>query len=196
VDTIGLSKSTQHLVEPDRRGFWPHIADAADAAHRIYTGSWMVLWITSLWIVVSTVRGNPASAAIEGAFFILGAAGIVCASRFAAAGTFAAVALLFAAMSRHHPFYSLLGLIPATLFILHAMRGVWFLNRTGQSLPPLNRNRFLNAMGGAVPREIWRVGRHVFYALAAVGLPWLVYRVFAPVAPGAKWRGVVEFPWM
>ena len=201
MDTLGISKSTQHLAEPDRRGFWPWIADSADAAYWIYTGSWTVLWMALFCITVSTVKGNnPASAAIEGTFFILGAAGIVCASRFAAAGTIAAVALLFAAMSRHNPSYSLLGLIPAsipaTLFILHAMRGVWFLNRTGQILPPLNRNRLLNAMGGAVPREIWRLGRHVFYAMAAAGLPWLLYRVFATIAPGAKWRGVVEFPWM
>jgi hypothetical protein len=195
MDTLGISKSTQHLVEPDRRGLWPWIADSADAAYWIYNGSWGVLWIASALIVVSTFRGNPASAAIEGAFFILGAAGIVRLDRFAAAGTLGAIFLFFVAMVRHNP-YTFGGLIFATLAIIHTARGVWFLRRTGQSLPPPNRGRFLNAMGGTVPRAIWRVGRHVFYALAAVGLPWLVYRVFAPVPPGAKWRGVIEFPWM
>lgn len=194
MDTLGISKSTQHLAEPDRRGLWPWIADSADAAHWIYPGVWMVLSTAMCCIIVGTKRGNPASGALEASFLILGAAGIVCANRFAATGTIAAISLLAVAMVRHNP--SVFGMITVPLFIIHAVRSVWFLNRTGQSLPPLNRGRFLNAMGGAVPREIWRLGRHVFYALAAAGLPWLLYRVFAPIAPGAKWRGVVEFPWM
>jgi len=195
MDTLGISKSTQHLAEPDRRGFWPWIADSADAAYWIYNGSWAVLSMAFFCIVVDTVRGNPVSAAIEGGFFILGAAGIVRLDRFAAAGTLGAIFLFFVAMHRHNP-YSFVGLILATLAIIHAVRSVWFLNRTGRSLPPLNRNRFLNALAGPVPKALWGAGRFVYYAMSAAGLPWLVYRIFAPIAPGAKWRGVVEFPWM
>jgi hypothetical protein len=155
----------------------------------------MVLCMAMYCIIVSTIRGNPASAAIEGTFLILGAAGIVRANRFAAAGTTAALALFIVATGRHNPI-SLIGFAVPFLFIIHAVRSVWFLNRTRQSLPQLNRSRIVNTLGGALPSVVWRAGRVVFFAMAAAGLPWLIYRIFAPIATGAKWRGVVEFPWM
>jgi hypothetical protein len=195
LDTLGISSSTEHLAEPDRRGLWPDIASAADAAHWIHLGAGTALVVALCSIILCVKTGNPASAAIEAAFLVLGAAGIVRASRFAAACTVAAIVLLIVAASRHQP-YSFSGLILLTQFVLHAVRSVWFLNRTGLSLPPLNRNRFLNALAGPLPKALWGAGRFVYYAMAAVGLPWLVYRIFAPIAPGAKWRGVVEFPWM
>ena len=195
MDTLGISKSARHLAEPDRRGFWPWIADGADAAYWIYRGGGMVLLMAAFCIIVSTARGNPASAAIEASFLILGAAGIVRCNRIAAAATTLSFVLFVVLMGRYNP-YSLFGLAPVSLAFLHAARGVWFLNRAGQPLPPLNRNRLLNALAGPLPKAIWGVGRLDFYAMAAAALPWLVYRIFAPIAPGAKWRGVIEFPWM
>lgn len=195
MDTLGISSSTEHLAEPDRRGLWPHIANAADAAHWIHLGAGTALVVALCSIILCVKTGNPASAAIEAAFLVLGAAGIVRASRFAAACTVAALVLLIVAASRHQP-YSFFGLILLTQFVLHAVRGVWFVNRSGQSLPPLNRGRFINSLSGPLPKALWGAGRFVFYALTAAGLPWLLYRIFAPIEPGAKWRGVVDFSWM